>query len=71
MKIGRFLTEYEMPHGSRGIKGHRGAHLGVIEWHHEWRCWEFVPAPHVGLTSECLRDLAEYLARLTPPRSGT
>lgn len=70
-KIGRFLREYEMPHGSRGIKGYQGAHIGTLEWNDRWRCWEFVPAPHVGLTVTCLRDMAEHLSRQAPPRSGT
>lgn len=67
MKIGRYMTEYAMPHGSRGVRGYRGAHLGTLEWNSEWRSWEFVPAPHVGLTSACLRDLAEHLSRQAPP----
>lgn len=67
MKIGRFMSEYELPSGGRGVRGYRGAHLGTLEWNGEWRTWEFVPAPHVGLTSECLRALAEHLSRQAPP----
>ena len=70
MKIGRHMTEEAGPHGGRFVKGYNGAHLGTLEWHAEWRCWEFVPAPHVGLTSQCLRDLAEHVSRQAPLQLG-
>jgi len=35
--------------------------LGEIVWNKKWRCFELHPDDLTGWTSECLRDVADFL----------
>lgn len=46
----------------------RGEALGTVEWHREWRTYEFVPAFGCAFTPDCLRPLAVFCEELTKER---
>ena len=38
--------------------------LGVLEYNHNWKKWEYVPREGTGYTPGCLRDIADFMDQL-------
>lgn len=38
--------------------------LGFCEFYARWRQWQFVPRPDTAFTSDCCRDIADFLDQL-------
>jgi hypothetical protein len=41
--------------------------LGLVEWYARWKQWQYVPAPKTAYTSECHRDIADFMDQLEKP----
>jgi len=39
--------------------------LGTVKWYGAWRCYSFFPSPATLFEQQCLRDIADFVAKAT------
>lgn len=64
MKIGKYMTAKGVgmaPREVYTIHGRAGDALGTVEWYKPWKKYVFDPEIGAVFSSECLRDLADFL----------
>lgn len=45
-------------------RNRKGELLGYVNYYARWKEWEFCPEPHIGLTIQCLTDIADFIGKL-------
>lgn len=61
VSIGRHMVAHRLPEGAWRVFTRKGAVLGTIEWHAEWRQFEFAPQFGTAYTHDCLAAMGKFL----------
>jgi len=64
--IGKYLMAEQYTGSTWAIHTKKdGDLLGTVDWCDDWDCYEFQPEHATGFDAKCLRDIANFLEKIT------